>query len=323
MFFGRSIFGCPKFINESPKMGISSADPLSSVVTLLKPEPSIAKMVEGAGLWRVERSNMASPFYCAMVEGVCLLTIKNCSSLVLEAGDFVLIPEAFDFTMSSIQPPQESASLLPLEVDPGVFYLGEQGAPIDVRCLVGHCRFASPDRAMLVSLLPTVIYARAQGRLITLVEMIQDETKSDRAARDMVLQRLLELLFVEALRCAESTKADPGLLRGLANTQLASALRQIHADPGACLSVRGLSAAAGMSRSIFFERFRNEVGLAPMEYVATWRMAVAKEMLISGKFSIVEIATSVGYGSVSSFSMAFSRHVGIPPGAFAARRGVA
>ncbi|MEO9338663.1 AraC family transcriptional regulator [Mesorhizobium sp. SB112] len=301
-------------------MAISTTDPLASVVALLKPEPSIAKLVNGAGRWRVERTNMASPFYCAMVEGTCLLTIRDCAPLVLETGDFVLVPEVLDFAMSSINPPPSGAPHLPLEIGPGMFSLGEQEAPTDVRCLVGHCSFASPDREMLVSLLPAVIHAPAHKRLIALVQMIQEETQSDRAARDMVLGRLLELLLVEALRSAESTMAEPGLLRGLGDPQLALALRQIHADLGASLSVQGLAAAAGMSRSTFFDRFRGEVGSTPMEYVAAWRMAVAKDMLVRGNIAMAELARRVGYGSVSSFSMAFSRHVGTPPGAFAARR---
>ncbi|WP_249690353.1 AraC family transcriptional regulator [Stappia sp. WLB 29] len=300
-------------------MAVLTSDPLASVVALLKPEPSIAKLVSGGGRWRVERTKMANPFYCAMSMGTCLLTIRDRAPLVLEPGDFVLVPEVFDFTMSSITPPPSGASHLPLEIGPGMFRLGEQGAPTDVQCLVGHCSFASPDRELLVSLLPAVIHARGQGRLIALVQMIQEETQSDRAARDMVLGRLLELLLVEALRSAESTTVEPGLLRGLADPQLALALRQIHADPGASLSVQGLASAAGMSRSTFFDRFRREVGSAPMEYVAAWRMAVAKDMLVRGNIAIAELARRVGYGSVSSFSMAFSRHVGTSPGAFAAR----
>ncbi|MEP7453499.1 AraC family transcriptional regulator [Phyllobacterium sp. SB3] len=296
------------------------SDPLASVVALLKPEPSISKLVSGGGRWMVERRNMKSPFYCAMVEGRCLLTIGDRSPLVLEAGDFVLVPEVFDFTMSSIDLPPRGAPRLPLETGPGIFRLGEPDAPTEMRCLVGHCVFASSDRDLLVSLLPEVIHVRAQGRLIALVRMIQEETQNNRAARNMVLQRLLEVLLVEALRSVESAMAEPGLLRGLADPQLALALRQIHADPGTRLSVPYLAVVAGMSRSTLFDRFRREVGAAPMEYVASWRMAVAKNLLSQGNLAMAEVAQRVGYGSASAFSMAFSRHVGTPPGAFSSRR---
>lgn len=274
-----------------------TSDPLASVVALLKPAPSISKRVSGGGRWLVERTNMRSPFYCAVLEGSCRLTIHDRAPLVLEAGDFVLVPEVFDFTMSSIDPPPSGAPRLPLETGPGIFRLGDPDAPTEMRCLVGHCTFASPDRDLLVSLLPEVIHVRAQDRLSRLMQMIQEETQSDRAARDMVLRRLLELLLVEALRSVESSMAEPGLLRGLADPQLALALRQIHADPGAPLSVGGLADAAAMSRSTFFDRFRREVGTAPMEYVTAWRMAVAKMLLLQGNVAIAVIAQRVGYGS--------------------------
>lgn len=297
-----------------------TSDPLASVVALLTPEPSISKLVSAGGRWLVERTNMQSPFYCAIVDGMCLLTIRDRSPLVLETGDFVLVPDVFDFTMSSIEPPPRGAPCLPLETGPGMFRLGEPDTQTEVRCLVGHCTFASPDKDLLVSLLPEVIHVRAQDRLITLMQMIQEETQSDRAARDMVLRRLLEVLLVEALRSVENTMAKPGLLRGLADPRLALALRQIHADPGAHLSVLDLAGAAGMSRSTFFDRFRHEVGAAPMEYVGAWRMAVAKDLLLRGNLAMAEVAERVGYGSVSAFSMAFSRHVGTSPGAFAVNR---
>lgn len=295
-----------------------TTDPLASIVALLKPQLSIAKIVSGGGRWHVERNDMTSPFYCAMVEGSCLMTIRDRAPLLLQAGDFVLVPEVFDFKMSSIDPPSEDAPRRPLETAPGMFQLGEPDAPADIYCLVGHCNFTSHDSELLVSLLPDAIFVRAQQRLIALVEMIQEETKSNRAARTMVLERLLELLIIEALRSVPGTIAEPGLLRGLADARLAKALRQIHADPSASLSIQKLAAAAGMSRSTFFARFSSEVGFSPMEYVAAWRMALARDMLSADKITMAELSRALGYQSASAFSVAFTRHVGTPPGAFAA-----
>lgn len=95
---------------------------------------------------------------------------------------------------------------------------------------------------------------------------------------------------------------------------------QIQADPSARLSVQSLAAAAGMSRAPFFDRFHREVGSAPMKYVAAWRMAVAKDMLLGGNVGMADRARRVGYGAGSAFSMAFSRWVGTPSRAFAAER---
>ena len=82
-----------------------------------------------------------------------------------------------------------------------------------------------------------------------------------------------------------------------------------------------MDAEAGMSRSGFFERFRRQVGRAPMEYATDWRMAVAKTLLRQGGLTNTEIALKVGYGSASAFGLAFARHEGLSPGAFANKDG--
>jgi AraC-like DNA-binding protein len=78
-----------------------------------------------------------------------------------------------------------------------------------------------------------------------------------------------------------------------------------------------LAKKAALSRSAFFERFTRAVGLPPMEYLLAWRMAVAKNLLRRHDLGIGEVAERVGYGSASTFSTAFSRHVGQPPSRYA------
>lgn len=54
-----------------------------------------------------------------------------------------------------------------------------------------------------------------------------------------------------------------------------------------------------------------------MEYLLAWRMALAKGLLRGREHSMAEVAERVGYSSASTFSTAFSRHVGQPPARFA------
>jgi AraC-like DNA-binding protein len=290
-------------------------DPIAETVSLLRPSPSISKLVTGGGQWLVERRELGNPFYCAMVEGNCLMTIHGRHPMVLTAGDFVLVPKIFSFTMSSTQPPPRGALARRLETSPGVFRLGDPDAPTDITAMIGHCAFGADDSALLVSLLPEVIHVHGEQRLMTLVTMINDETRADRTAREMVLHRLLEVLLIEALRSSSTEAAPPGLLRGMADPLLAPTLRRIHADPGRAITVETLARDAAMSRSTFFNRFRREVGVPPMEYATSWRMALAKELLRTN-VAVAEIAQYVGYGSASAFSAAFTRHVGMPPGAY-------
>jgi transcriptional regulator GlxA family with amidase domain len=152
--------------------------------------------------------------------------------------------------------------------------------------------------------------------LSTLVQMVGDESRADRPARDIVMARLLEVLLIEALRLTASTAEAPGLVRGLANPRLAVALRCMHERPAAQWSVAQLAGEAAMSRSAFFERFSRAVGVAPMEYLLAWRMALAKQLLRQRERAMAEIAEHVGYSSVSAFGVAFTRHVGMPPGRY-------
>src|SRR5690606_32840720 len=175
-------------------------DPVAEVVSLLKPSPSLSKLVTGGGQWLIERTELGRPFYCAVVEGQCLMTIGDREPMLLSHGDFVLVPEAFSFTMSSLQPPSRATLAQRLETSPGVFQLGDPDLPAEVKAMVGHCAFGSDHKALLVSLLPEVIHIRGEERLALLVRMINEETRANRTAREMVLRHLLEVLFIEALR---------------------------------------------------------------------------------------------------------------------------
>ena len=293
------------------------SDPLTQIVGLLQPSASFSKQVVAGGAWTVRRSHEGSPFYCLVLDGACRLAIAGQEPLTLESGDFILVPAAYDFATSSLEAAPVDLAVQHVELSPGVFRLGDADAPPDVRMLVGHCSFGSDDANLLVPLLPQFVHVRGQGRLTMLVKLINDETRAGRPGRDVILARLLEVLLIEAFRSTTGPSAPPGLLRGLADEQLAVALRRMHDDPTRAWTVAELAREAALSRSTFFERFRREVGLAPMEYLLGWRMALAKDMLRREHVGVGQVAQRVGYSSASTFSVAFARHVGMPPIAYA------
>ncbi|URX63182.1 AraC family transcriptional regulator [Luteibacter anthropi] len=293
-------------------------DPLAEVVALLQPRAGITKRVCGAGRWRVRRTEVGQPFYAVILEGTSWLFREGKEPTVLREGDFVLIPAAQDFTMTSFDPPTaEEAEVPPLVLAPGEIWLGTPGVPPDVRSLIGHCSFESADASLLVSLMPEVVLVRDGGRLAALVGLVRDEFRAERPARDVVLTRLLEVLLIEVLRSTMDVTASPGLLRGLADVRLAAAIRRMHERPTQAWTVAQLAKEAALSRSTFFERFNRAVGMAPMEYLLAWRMALAKHMLGGKEASVSEVAQRVGYGSASTFSVAFTRYVGVAPSRYA------
>jgi transcriptional regulator GlxA family with amidase domain len=199
-------------------------------------------------------------------------------------------------------------------------YGSPDGVP-DVRILGGFFIVDSPDAHLLVSMLPSLLHLRGAERLATLVRLVAEEAGEEMPGRDLVLLRLVEVLLIEALRSAQAHDAPPGLLRGLADTRMAVALRQLHAEPEKTWTVGELAASAAMSRPTFFDKFTRFVGVPPMEYLLSWRMALAKDLLRSKRVAISEVAERIGYSSSSTFSTAFAKHVGMPPARYA--RGMA
>lgn len=294
------------------------SDPLSEVIALLQPRAVFSKCISGAGQWAVRYSDYGQPSFCAVLEGSCLLAVDRQQPLTLQAGDFVLMPATPGFTMSGFE------AAAPTRIDPkltpsptGEVRHGRRGGRPDVRLLGGYFVFDSPDAALLVSLLPALVHVRGVERLSVLVRLVGEESRESRSGREMVLTRLVEVLLIEALRSSSGEDAPPGLLRGLADARLSLAMRQLHKDPARSWTVAQLAQKAALSRSAFFERFTRAVGLPPMEYLLAWRMALAKDLLRRQDLAIGEVAERVGYGSASTFSTAFSRHVGQPPSHFA------
>jgi len=300
----------PEFIGDRPDMPV---DPLAEIVTLLQPSASFSKLVEYAGRWRICRDVAGKPVYFAVLEGECRVVIGGQPSIVVQAGDFVLMPATIGQAVESIDAPPYGADMVPTEIGEGRFRIGKAGEPVNLRMQVGICSFASPDAALLVSLLPAMVVVRGEPRLATLMQLVGDETRKVRPGRELVLERLLEVLLIEALRCGSDPASVPSVARGLSDERLVAALRAMHARPAHGWTVADLAAEAAMSRSAFFARFTRTVGLPPMEYLLAWRMALAKRLLRTRELAIGHVAARVGYGSASTFSTAFSRHVGMPP----------
>lgn len=289
-------------------------DPLAEIVSLLQPSLPFSKAASGSGNWRVEGVGDGSPFFAVILEGSARLAINGQPGIELEENDFVLIPAACRFTMSS------NAETLDGDHDPfRVTRLGDEtrhgdptGKP-NMRVLVGRLAFGSPDTTLVFALLPGLLHVRGQARLTALVQMIREEAQGDRLGKEIVLERQLQLLLIEALRSDAAVLETPGLLRGLVDKKLGPAIRQIHENPAKAWTAEELASAAMLSRSVFFDRLHKQTGMAPMEYLLSWRMTLAKDMLRRKDGGLKEIARRIGYGSASAFSVAFSRFVGVAP----------
>jgi len=298
-------------------------DPLSDIIALLRPSTALSKPITGRGRWGVRYAAHPAPGFTIILKGRCWIAFEGEAPIALEKGDFLLLPSSPAFRLSS-EPAIACQHREPM--DRAVRH-GEQDGEADFESLGGTFSIGQANAPLLRALLPRLIHVPAShGRADTLGRMIGliiDECAGTDPGKEMILQRMLEILLIEALRWRGIGAGEDraGLLSGMRDPRLARVLGAMHADVAGKWTVAGLARIAGLSRSAFAARFAEVLGCAPIEYLARWRMALAKDALIDGAKSLDRIAEEIGYESASAFSSAFRKRLGCSPGRYARDKG--
>jgi AraC-like DNA-binding protein len=296
-------------------------DPLSDIITLLRPSAAIAKPISGRGQWGVRYRSYDAPGFTVVLTGEAWVTLDDREPFRIAEGDFLLLPTTPAFSLCS----KPGARWIPAEPLAEAVRHGEQEGQPEFTALGGSFSIESVNAPLLLALLPDHIHISASAGRATrfgrLIELLSEECVANYPGKELIIQRLLETLLVEALRwdIIGNNAASAGLLNGLRDPAIARVLRAIHKDVRARWTVANLAGIAGMSRSAFAARFHDVVGCAPIEYLARWRIAIAKDALLSGAKSLDRIADEIGYESASAFSTAFSKRLGCSPGRFGKR----
>lgn len=299
-------------------------DPFASVISLLRPRTVLSKVVSGSGRWGVRYAEYGNPSFCLVLAGSCWLTVDGVAPQRLDRGDFLLMPATPAFTLTS-EPGMALAELASGASTEGIREV-RHGDPVgapSVRLIGGYFGVHPINAALLFDLLPvTIVVPHTDGgadRLRQVVRLIGEEAGEDMPGRDPILERLVEILLIEALRRGpgQPDSHPGGLLAGLADPRIATSLRQMHGDVAHAWTVAELARDAGMSRASFADRFARTVGMPPMHYLLRWRMALARDLLRDHAGQLERVAMAIGYQSASAFSTAFSRHMGIAPSVFA------
>jgi AraC-like DNA-binding protein len=172
----------------------------------------------------------------------------------------------------------------------------------------------------IMAALPPVIVVRSEdhgtsAELHALARLMLAEYEAGAVGRTGALDRLAEVMFVLVLR--QHTQRAPeltGLLAALKDERIARAFAALHRAPGEDWRVETLARAAGMSRTVFADRFAALLGQTPIQYLASWRMHLADAMLRDRRSSVAQIAERLGYQTEGAFRRAFKRVRGVGPG---------
>ncbi|MFI5535357.1 AraC family transcriptional regulator [Nocardia sp. NPDC051900] len=179
--------------------------------------------------------------------------------------------------------------------------------------VTGTYESAGAASRRLLRALPPVLVLRRGEFDSRVLDLLVDEVIKDEPAQSAVLDRLLDLVLIAALRAWFSRADAPGWYHAYGDPLVGKALRLLQHNPAHGWTVAGLAEAVGMSRAALARRFTDLVGEPPMAFLTEWRLALAADLLQESDATIEAIARQVGYGSAFALSTAFKRHFGISP----------
>jgi AraC family transcriptional regulator, alkane utilization regulator len=261
--------------------------------------------------------------YHYVAEGSCLIrTEDGAAEAALVAGDVVVFPHGDDHLVGSDLrlAPGSIADIIrpPGRGEVARVQYGGGGAKARLICGFLACdpQLCSPILSALPPVFKVDMRASPSGDWLerSLAHSVA-EVASPRAGADVILARLSEVLFVEALRCyVESLPAEQrGWLAGLRDPYVGKGLKLLHGDAARTWTVDELAREVGCSRSILAERFTHYVGQPPIQYLTKWRLTLAASQLRSKSLTLARVAERFGYESEAAFNRAFKREFGMPP----------
>lgn len=293
-------------------------DPLSDVLSLLKPRGYAFRGLDVGGPWSIQFPQGDGLRCYALMSGQCWLSVDGVSEAVrLSAGDCFLLPNGQPFRIASdlAVTPVDAVAIMTSARTGRVASVGGGG---DCFGIGGYFAFAGGHADVLLRMLPPILHIRKEADRAALrwcLERMMQELRDPQPGGALIAEHLAQMLLVQALRLhmAEGPEGGVGWLFALADPQVSAAMQAMHADPAHRWTLQALAEVTGMSRSSFALKFRRAVGAPPLDYLTRWRMLLAGDRLANCRDPISVIAPSLGYDSESAFSTAFKRVMGCSP----------
>jgi AraC-like DNA-binding protein len=272
--------------------------------------------------------------YHLVTEGRCYARLVDGDPVELEAGDLIMFPAGDRHVLATasdaalrLEPTEitgESLDKLLKRGDVAAFKAGRSGKATRIVCGFLACdgRLAEPILRSLPRMLKVRLRERGTAAWVrSSIQFSVEESNSARPGSAMVLARLSEVLFAEAIRhyMDELPTGKSGWLAGLRDRYVGRTLSLLHAQPAYPWTVEALARKVGLSRSALGQRFTALIGSPPMQYLTRWRTSLAAAQLRETNASIIRVATDVGYESEAAFNRAFKRDFGLPPAAWRKR----
>jgi AraC-like DNA-binding protein len=277
--------------------------------------------------WSLTFADPPSLTVVATLGGQASIQRDEADPVRLSAGDIALIrgPQSHTIADSPTTPPQvvirdgrkhvpQGGEVTPdaqRSLAPRTYGDGLPGATTMLR---GAYDLRGDVGSRLLAMLPSLAVVPAGPRTQATLNLLATEIAQEEPGQDAVLNRLLDLVLIQAIRAwCTRPGTPPAWYRALADPQIGQVLRRLHANPAHSWTVAELAKEAGLSRATFAARFRTLVGDPPMTYLTSWRMTIATDLLQDTKTTVATAARRVGYKNPYAFSTAFKRTQGTTP----------
>ncbi|MFT5706914.1 MAG: AraC family transcriptional activator of mtrCDE [Oceanospirillaceae bacterium] len=261
--------------------------------------------------------------------GRCLLRVAGQENIIsLEQGDLIIIPRGAAHSLFC--DPSTEPDALPLDevlkasgfTGHGTLVYGGTEQHHECQLICGHFAFNKQANHPLIQALPCHIHIKNYGEITgqwmhAALQVIGEETGSNKLGSDIVALKMSEIIFAQALRIyLNSEGAHQPVLAGFANPKIAKVLQAIHANPAHSWRIEELSHIASMSRTSFISKFTDSLTMTPLGYITHWRMQIARQLLVDTRRTIIDIAEQVGYHSEADFGRVFRKYFDIGPSGY-------
>jgi AraC-like DNA-binding protein len=260
--------------------------------------------------------------YHFVTDGRALVRFAGVPDERIEAGDIVIIPHGDAHTVFYGSP----ATFIDSGASLGKFLTGELmsmrlgGGGERTHFVCGYFGCERHAERLFLAGLPTFIKIHIRGDaagawLESSIRHLVSENASGRAGREVLLSKMAEALFIEALRryMEQLPPEQTGWLAGARDPVVGAALAALHRQPCHAWTMAELAAVIGASRSVIAERFVRFLGEPPLTYLARWRLQLGARLLQTTRRTVLQLALDVGYESEAAFNRAFKREFGLPP----------
>ncbi len=298
-------------------------DPLSDVLSLLKPSSYTFGGCDVGGPVAVnfphfEQEESQAGIKCyAIVSGQGWLSVEGLPSpFQLTAGDCFLLPHGRSFRLATDLTTAPVEAFIFREALPATSSIVQVNGGGDCCVIGGYFTLSGRHAPILLGLLPPVVYLQKESDKATMqwaLDRMMQELRQSEPGGHLVIQNLAIMILVQALRMylAEGSQDRVGWLFALTDRQMGLAIQSMHDNPGYRWTLQELAKLAGMSRSIFAQKFKKTVGESAINYLTRWRMLLSAERLVTFNDSLSNIAPSVGYESESAFLCRVQKGAGV------------